>query len=741
MFASISKENRYVALLTPLGFVAVVWALYNFPADRIDLRLGILTVVTVFFSSLLRIQLPRINIHVTISDAAIILSFLLYGGEVAILLSILESAFNSLSLRHRGVTIRNKTIVVNMLVASVAVLLTTWIVRGIFGPAPAAALSADMTDLVWLLAVMAFSLFLFNSALVSLFISARSDAKTMVKVWTEYCLNALVIYLTSAVLAGFTLKAVQQINSTLFVAVGIFFGVLYFTYRRYINDIQDTAAKAEQAERERAEQAERHVSELQHYVKKLELSRSDLEQSHERLRHAAFHDTLTGLPNKYYFIETIKELLRKCRNSAGRPFAVLYLDLNRFKTINDSVGHTRGDKLIREVAARLKEVVGKEETIGRFSGDEFAVLIPNVKNELEVLGMAEKIAAAIAKPFSLFSREVFTSASIGIVFGNRSYKRAENVLRDADIAMYRAKETRQKFVVFGTEMHASAVQLMQIETDLRMAVERREFQAVYQPIVSLNSLELAGFEALVRWKHPTRGIVPPAEFVEICESTDLIVPMTLQMLEQSCSQVAKWNIGCGEEPLFVSVNLSGKHFDHPDLVEHISAVLRDTGLEASNLKLEITETALMENAGSAIEMLRSLKSLGVRISIDDFGTGYSSLNYLHRFPLDTLKIDRSFIESLGLSQENGEIVRTIIYLAKALNLKIVAEGIENIRQLEALKSLGCDYGQGYLFSRPLSPELIEPLLHRATAWQGIYVLQGPELSDEMTDEQTLGLVS
>ena len=741
MSGKIAKENKYLALLAPLAAIGVGWALYNFPVERMDLRLGILTVVTVFFSSLLRIQLPRINIHVTISDAAIILSFLLYGGEVAIILSILESAFNSLTLRQRGVKIRNKTIVINMLIASVAVMLTTLIVRGIFGPAPAAALSTDVTDLVRLLAVMAFSLFLFNSALVSLFITARSDSKTMVKVWTEYCLNALVIYLTSAVLAGFTLRAVQQINSTLFVAVGIFFGVLYFTYRRYINDIQDTAAKAEQAERERAEQAERHVSELQHYVKKLEMSRSDLEHSHERLRHAAYHDTLTGLPNKYYFVETIKELLRKCRNSAGRPFAVLYLDLNRFKTINDSVGHTRGDKLIREVAARLKEVVSKDETIGRFSGDEFAVLIPNVRNEMEVLGLAENIAAAIAKPFSLFSREVFTSASIGIVFGNRSYKRAENILRDADIAMYRAKETRQKFVVFGTEMHASAVQLMQMETDLRLAVERHEFLAVYQPIVSLHSLELAGFEALVRWKHPTRGIVPPSEFVEICESTDLIVPMTLQMLEQSCSQVAKWNSERSENPLFVSVNLSGKHFDHPDLVEHVSSVLAETGFEATNLKLEITETALMENAGSAIEMLRSLKALGVRISIDDFGTGYSSLNYLHRFPLDTLKIDRSFIESLGLSHENGEIVRTIMYLAKALKLRIVAEGIEIIRQLEVLKSLGCDYGQGYLFSRPLAAELIAPLLDATTAWQGIYVSQGPELTDRMSDEQTLRLVS
>jgi diguanylate cyclase (GGDEF)-like protein len=736
-----NKENLYLSLLMPLAVAAFVWAVFGIEAALIDWRLGVLTIVTVFFSSLLRIQLPRINIHVTISDAAIIISFLWYGGEVAIILALLESVFTSVSYKHRGGKIRNKTIAINAVIATVAVFITTLTVRAVFGTAPMITNGEDTSRFVWLLAALAFLLFFLNSSLVSVFVSAKSDDKPMLSVWTEYCLNALVIYLTSAVLAGFTVKAIQQINTALFSAVGIFFAVVYFTYRRYINDIRSTAAKAEQAERNRAEQAELHLQELQHYVQKLEQSSQELQQSHERLHHAAYHDALTGLPNKYYFVETIKTLLRKLRDNTGRTFAVLYLDLNRFKTINDSIGHTRGDKMIRAVATRLRDVVDADSIIGRFSGDEFAILVPGFRSERDVIEMAERITNALSQPFALFGRNVFTSASIGIAYGSRGYKRAEYVLRDADIAMYKAKESRKKYVVFGEEMHASAVHLMQMETDLRLGIERREFQAYYQPIVDLRTLELAGFEALVRWDHPTRGIVSPSHFVDICESTDLIIPLTLQILEESCRQVNRWNEQRLERPLFVSVNLSGKHFDHPDLVNHVQTVLAETGFDPQNLKLEITETALMDNAGSAIEMLRDLKTLGAQISIDDFGTGYSSLSYLHKFPLDTMKIDRSFVGALGMSSENGEIVRTIVYLAKVLDLKVVAEGIESIRQLDELKSLGCEYGQGYLFSRPLAADMIEPLLHASEYWHGISIAKESMPAEHGKEPHVLGLVS
>lgn len=733
------RENLYIGLLLPIAASGSAWAIYNFPTYRLEWRLCALMIVTVFLSPFLRIQLPRTKIHVTTSDAAIILSFLWYGGEIAFILAVLEAAFTSLVYRRQGGTIKKKTILINILNAAAAVFLTAIAVRSIFRSIPQVSASADITGFIGLLTVMAFSLFLFNSILVSLFLAAKNSNKSIFSIWTESCLNALMIYLTGAVLAGVTAKAFEQINIVLFAAVGVFFAVVYFTYRRYIDDIKDTSAKAERSERERAEQAEVHVRELQHYVKRLEQSGDELKKSHETLRNAAYHDALTGLPNKYYFVEAIKSLLKECRQMAGRPFAVLYLDLNRFKTINDSVGHTRGDKLLRDVATRLKEQVGQGDTVGRFSGDEFAILMPNVRNERDVIEMAGKITETLERPFSLFGREVFTSACIGVAFGNRAYKRAENVLRDADIAMYVAKENRQKYVVFDEHMHAKAVNLLQLETDLRNAIERGEFEVYYQPIISLETLSLAGFEALVRWNHPTKGLIAPADFIGMTESTDLIVPLTLFILEESCRQVHEWSAG-NSPKLFVSVNISGKHVDRPDLVDHVATALEKTGLDPRQLKLEITETAIMENADASIETLRGLKRLGVRLSIDDFGTGYSSLSYLHRFPIDTLKIDRSFVNSLERSIENSEIVRTIVYLAKALNLDVVAEGIESIRQLNQLQVLGCEYGQGYLFSRPLPVSEVELLLVEGLDWRGLNVggVGITELGKDATAVRLLG---
>jgi diguanylate cyclase (GGDEF)-like protein len=727
--------NFYLALLLPVGLAAIAWALINFPLNEIGLGLVALSLVTVCFSSYLRIQLPRIKIHLTISDALIFLSLLVYGGEAAVLLAVLETTFTSINFRRQGVTIKPKTVVINVLIAAFSILVTSSVVTAIFGSPSAVIESRRYSEFVWLVGVMALAQFSVNSICVSVFVAIRSD-KTAWKVWNEYCFNALVMYLSGAVMAGLGAKAINQIDLYLLSAVIAFFGVVYFTYRRYLKDVTDTAAKAELAERERAEQAELHVKELQHYVRKLEQSGQELRKSHERLHHAAYHDALTGLPNKYYFVETIKGLLKECRRRSGRPFAVIYLDLNRFKTINDSVGHTRGDKLIRSVASRLSELAGQENTVGRFSGDEFAVLMPDLKNDREVVEMADRISQALAEPFSLVGRDVFTSASIGIAFGERSYNRAENLLRDADIAMYRAKETRQKYVIFDSRMHARAVNLLQLETDLRRAIEKKELEVYYQPIVSLDSLTLAGFEALIRWNHPTKGLVSPTEFIGICESTDMIIPLTLNVLEESCRQVKQWSGIDNCTRLFVSVNLSGKHFDDPQLVNHVETILAKTQFDPRMLKLEITETAVMENADAAIEMLRGLKALGVKLSIDDFGTGYSSLNYLHRFPIDTLKIDRSFVSFLERGTENGEIVRTIVYLAKALMLDVVAEGIENMRQLNQLQSLGCEYGQGYLFSRPLPAHDIEMQLADNFNWRALLNVGGFAIADPCDLDQS-----
>jgi diguanylate cyclase (GGDEF)-like protein len=503
----------------------------------------------------------------------------------------------------------------------------------------------------------------------------------------------------------------------LFAAVIGFSALVYITYKRYVDDVKKTAAVAEQAERERAEQAEKHIGELQHHIAEQERISDALRESKDLFRHAAFHDGLTDLPNRNQFVETLKFLLNECKQKPGFKFAVLFLDLNRFKTVNDSLGHSTGDKLIKHVAERLAGSICEGDLVARFSGDEFAIVIKDVNDADEMLNFAELIKHKISTPFMVGGRKIFTSVSIGIALGNSSYTEAEEILRDADIAMYHAKESGKDYVIFDKTMHTRAVTRMQLEVDLRTAVEQREFCVYYQPIIDLTTMRLAGFEALMRWNHPQRGLVPPTEFIPVCEDTGLIVPVTLWILRESCHQLAEWKRKFPDAPLMMSVNLSGKHFIQNDLVAQISDVLAETGINASDLKLELTESAVMENAERVILMLRELKKLGVQLSIDDFGTGYSSLSYLHRFPIDTLKVDRSFVSEMETGSENGEIVRTIIALAKTLRMNVVAEGIESIHQVHQLQVLGCEYGQGYLFARPAPLDEAEKLLEDQTRWQ------------------------
>lgn len=713
--------------MLPFGVAAIVWAIYRFPVEKIDVGLGVLAVVMVFFSSYLRIQLPRVNIHLTISDALLIVVLLLYGGEISILLAALESGSTSLNLRRKGVTIKTKTIGLNIIISAISIFVTNYVAGYIFSSYGSFSEIRDFTTFILLLVTMGVSQFLVNSVLVSLFVSIKTET-TWLKAWNEYCFNALVMCLTGSLLAGLITRALDQINIFLITVIIGFFAIVYMTYRRYVDDVKRTAAKAEQAERERAEQAENHVKELEHYVDELEKSSGALRESRESFRHAAYHDALTKLPNRNYFLDEIKNLLDKSRQTPDFKFAVLFLDLNRFKMMNDSLGHYMGDCLLLQVAARLSQMTGVDGFVGRFSGDEFAIIMPEIANVKEVTDHAELIARRIAEPFELKGREVFTSVSIGIVVGSYQYTNAEDILRDADIAMYSAKENHKDHVIFDQKMHTNAVKLLEFETDLRYAIERDEIELFYQPIIALEDAKLVGFEALARWNHPQRGLIPPYEFIPVAEYTGLIVPMTLKILKMACRQIVEWQLRAqGNETLTVSVNLSGKHFAHPDLVGQIGEILRESFLFPGSLKLEITESAVMENAENAIAMLKQIRSTGVQLSIDDFGTGYSSLSYLHRFPINTLKVDRSFVNSMEDGSENGEIVRTVIALAKALNLNVVAEGIESIHQLHQLRILGCEYGQGYLFSRPLPVSDVEKMLDDPSRWQNIFPQVEPDI--------------
>jgi len=721
----LSKEksiNIFLAVLTPFALAAVVWAVRGVTAERV-LDPGVITLsaLTVFCGCYLRIQLPRVNIHLTISDGLIILSMLIYGGEIALLLAVVETTLASLNIRRQGVTIKAKTMLINTYFAAIAVFVAAKVVTYVFVSVELIRERDDNYSFMWLLGLMAISMFLVNSVLAAIF-SALKKERSFWKVWTENCFSAMIMYLTGAVVAGITDRAlhIQHVDIYLVAAVVGFFGVIYLTFRRFVNDVKKTVEKAKQAERERAEQAEQHVGELQHYVAELERSGEALQESHENFRHAAYHDALTGLPNRNYFMDTLKGLLQQSRENSESNFAVLFLDLKSFKTINDSLGHSMGDRLIKNVAKRLSSLIREDDMVGRFSGDKFGIILTDLLSREEATGFADRLAKRLAEPYTLDGRQVFTSAKVGIAYGNSKYPEAEDILRDADIAMYYAKDNAENYVIFDQKMHIRAVTRLQLETDLRFAIERDEFEIYYQPIISLETASLSGFEALVRWNHPQRGLVPPNEFIPISESTGLIIPMTVKILHSACKQVVKWQEKSRSgKPLSVAVNLSGKHFGHPALVEQIKTVIADTGIDPSSLKLELTESAVMENAETAILMLKQIKETGVQISIDDFGTGYSSLSYLHRFPIDLLKVDRSFVSAMEENTENGEIVRTVIALAKALNLKVVAEGIESIHQFHQLRILACEYGQGYLFSKPLPVAEIGRLLEDNMRWQNI----------------------
>ncbi len=432
---------------------------------------------------------------------------------------------------------------------------------------------------------------------------------------------------------------------------------------------------------------------------------TDRKRAEQRLLHDAFHDGLTGLPNRMLFLDRLKHAILRNRRSEEHAFAVMFLDLDRFKVINDSLGHSAGDALLEEVARRLEHSMRPGDTAARLGGDEFAILLEDVSSSEAALAISERIQQAIAMPLRLNDREMFTTASIGITLYQPGYESAADLIRDADTAMYHAKmRGKACAVVFDPAMHAAAMEQLQVETALRWAVERDELRLHYQPIVALDTQRIEGFEALIRWQHPQRGLLFPQDFIAIAEETGLIVPIGWWVLREACRQLKLWqNEIPGTESLWVTVNLSARQLVQPDVVQIVLGTLDEHQLAAHALKLEITETALVNSSQQVRAALSELRAAGVKICIDDFGTGYSSLSYLQRLPVDILKIDRSFIQTIEETGDQGAIVGNIIALASVLGLEAVAEGTETASQVERLRDLHCSYGQGWLFSKPLKP--------------------------------------
>ncbi|MGC9040674.1 MAG: two-component system response regulator [Roseiflexus sp.] len=432
----------------------------------------------------------------------------------------------------------------------------------------------------------------------------------------------------------------------------------------------------------------------------------------QRLLHEALHDSLTGLANRSCFMDRLEHVIARTRRGASSPFAVLFLDLDRFKLINDSLGHMVGDQLLIAIARRLERCLRPGDTLARLGGDEFAVLLEDLSEPQAALTVAERILRLLEEPFHLAGHEVFSSASIGIALNDSTrYHSPADVLRDADTAMYHAKmEGRSRYAVFHPAMHDRARHRLQIETDLRRGVERNEFFVVYQPIVELSTQQTVGFEALLRWRHPHRGIIGPTEFIDVAEETGLIVPIGQMVLREACRQLSEWRQRHPARTITMHINLSPRQIADPHIVDDTIALLNAYYLDADSLRLEITETAIIEHGDVARRVLMHLRSLGTQICIDDFGAGYSSLSYLHRFPIGTIKIDRSFISQIHHSHENAEIVRTIIALAHSLGMTVIAEGAETEEQLARLRSMSCPYGQGWLFARALEPAAATALL-------------------------------
>ena len=472
----------------------------------------------------------------------------------------------------------------------------------------------------------------------------------------------------------------------------------HLSLRAAQKEISQLNTELEQRVRQRTAQLEQEIAERL--------------QVQERLLHLALHDVLTGLPNRTWFMKRLEQLLQQVHQQSGYHFAVLFLDCDRFQAVNDSLGHLVGDQLLVSIARRIELCLRPGTMLCRLGGDEFAILLQDIEKPSDTIKVANGILHELAAPFQIGDYQVFTNVSIGIAMGSDIYKQPEHILRDADTAMYRAKANGKAcYQMFEQTMHSRALHNFQLESDLRHALERHELVAYYQPIINLNNNQIDSFEALVRWKHPEKGLIDPSKFIPIAEETGLVMAIDLFVLQQACQQLRSWrDEGLADVSLTMNVNLSVKHFMSFDLLAQIDHVLQETGITGNSLRLEITESDIMENAEFAGKIISQLRDRHIQLSIDDFGTGYSSLSYLHRLPIDHLKIDRSFVMRIGKNGKNTEIIRAIIALAKSLDMFTIAEGVETQDQLDQIRELKCEFCQGYLFSRPVEANAARNLL-------------------------------
>ena len=672
---------------------------YHLPFGRIDMRFCLLTLIAVLGASWLAVPIPGIEGRITVSDTIVFLILLLYGGEAAIAVAAIEGVASTLRISRRPITV-----LFNASVMAVSLLTGIFTVRLFFGYVLETTPHFATGRLVGALAVLSLVHYFVNSGLVSIDRSLKTDSPILAT-WRQHYLWTSLTYFVGALAAGAVARLLADVGFFSVLLTMPIIAIVYSTYRAYMNSV----AKAE----EQAEQAALSIEEKKRYISELEMTRKELHESSEYFRHASLHDRLTSLPNRALLADRLQQSINRARRRKDYLFAVLFLDLDRFKIINDSLGHAAGDELLVTVAHRLKECLRAVDTVARLGGDEFAVLLDDIQDTVEALHIAQRLQDEIKLPVMLEGEEVFVTASIGIALNLSGHNNPESILRDADSAMYQAKQNgKGRHELFDKNIHTRALMLLKLENQLRGALKRQEFFLCYQPIVSIDSGKIKGFEALIRWRHPERGVVLPSEFISIAEEAGLTADIGAWVLSEACNQMVKWREQ-GLVDCFVSVNLSATQFADSGLAAHVNQILQQNSLDPALLHLEITESVVMDNAEKACVTLNQLRTLGVRLSIDDFGTGYSSLSYLARFPINKLKIDRSFIGEMMTSDETLEVVRAIVTLAATLNIEVVAEGVETQEQRQILYALNVRYELGFLFFRPLEASRVIDLLNPA----------------------------
>ena len=714
--------NFYKLTIIIVGIFCLAWALINLPNEILSFKIVLIVGLTLLITPQMSIQLPRSRFFLSFSDSIVFLAFIIYGGYAAIVLAALEALVTSFYLKRRGTEFSEWMISFNVGATAVSTAVSYFAWSLFLHYAGVEPEPAQINDLLFALCFLAFFQFLSSSVIVSVF-SSLVSGNSLWRIWKRDCFATSMTSVAGAALAFLIYELIKNANLLVSVLAVVVLGVIYVNYRQMMKDINDSIEQAAQAEREKtaiaqlqSEEARKHTAALKILLNKEEAANEALWSSKNALEHAAFHDFLTDLPNRTYLVERLN-LLVEIGIEVSHKYYVLFLDLKRFKNINDRLGHTVGDRILKLVAKRLMRLLSEKDTVARLGGDEFAIILNELSSIEEAEQIARQVYEKLSQPFLINGTRIFSDLNIGLAPFDAEHKTPEDILRDADIAMHHAKVKGDRVAVFDKNLRAMYLEKISLEADLRFAVERGELSMHYQPLISLKDGELIGFEALLRWHHSQKGFISPAQFIPIAEDSGLIIPITKWILRETCSQIAEWQkLSLLYDKLLVSVNISGKHLTDEELIKDVENALKNSNLKPESLKLEITESAAMDHPEQSIQILHNLKKLGVQLSIDDFGTGYSSLSYLHRLPFDSLKIDRSFVSGVGEPGENSKILQTIVLLAKNLQMRTFAEGIETETQLAVMQTLGCDYGQGYLMSKPLPVEQMQKLLYSRHNW-------------------------